>query len=203
MAKIASHILSAKPESNDEERLLYQFLEAAPTDVRSQTMDFVGLSLTDGDELPETIITKFQRLWDWYWPKLGSTDMKTRPRGGPFGSWFTCKQFPDEWCLERLEQFLEVVPMPELADRIAERLAEFADTPHLEAITRILDRMIRADDEGWRAYVWHRPAKTILQAALQGNDTTRRLATQLIEHLGRRGYVEFGELLHLGADRKQ
>ena len=180
-------------ECNDE-TLLHQFLEAAPSDVRSQTIAFVGHSLDHSEKLPEAILLRFQRLWDWYWPKFGTSDAKARPQGGLFGQWFTSKQFPDGWSLERLEQFLQVLPIPDFAEQIAERLTELAET-HIETVTRILDRMIRADEEGWRAYAWHKSAETILGLALQGNDNVRGMAVRLIDDLGRRGYVKFGNLL--------
>ena len=185
-------------ECNDE-TLLHQFLEAASGDVRSQTIAFVGHSIGHSEKLPEAILARFQRLWDWYWPKFGALDAKARPQGGLFGQWFTSKQFPDEWSLERLEQFLQVLPIPDFAEQIAERLTELAEA-HLETVTRILDRMIRADEEGWRAYAWHKSAETILGLALQGNDNVRGMAVRLIDDLGRRGYVEFGKLLGPNAD---
>ncbi len=180
-------------ECNDEP-LLHQFLEAASADVRSQTIAFVGHSLSRSEKLPKVILTRFQGLWDWYWPKFGAGDAKARPQAGLFGQWFTSKQFPDEWSLDRLEQFVQVVPIPDFAEQIAERLAEIADA-HLERVTRILDRMIRADEEGWRAYAWYESAQAILRSALQGHETTRPMAVRLIDDLGRRGYLEFGKLL--------
>jgi hypothetical protein len=66
---------------------------------------------------------------------------------------------------------------------------------HLEAATRILDKMVRADKEGDMVYIWREPAERILKSAMRGDDVMRRMASQLIDYLGRRGYVEFGELL--------
>jgi hypothetical protein len=185
-------------EFNDD-TLLHQFLEAASSDMRSQTIAFVGHILRHNEKLPEEIVARFQNLWDWYWPKFGALDAKARPQGGLFGCWFTCKEFSDRWCLERLEQFMQVSPVPEFAEQVVERLTELADA-HLEQVTRILDRMIRADEEGWRAYAWRSPAEKILKLALQGGDNVRGMAVRLIDDLGRRGYLEFGKLLGPGAD---
>ena len=181
-------------ETCNDEQLLHRFLEEAPGDVRSQTIAFVGRSLSDSDNLPEAIVIRFQSLWDWYWPMFGQLDAKARPQDGLFSWWFTSKQFPDDWSLKQLEEFLEVLPIPDFADQITERLAELADA-HIETVTRILDRMIRADNEGWSVYAWREPAKKILRSALQGGDTVRGMAVRLIDELGRRGYLEFGGLL--------
>lgn len=180
--------------ANDDEQLLFQFLRAASSDVRSQTIAFVGQSLGNDERVPDAVMERFQKLWDWYWPEWGQKDVQARPQSGLFGSWFTCKQFPVEWRLERLEAFLTSLPMPESAEQIVEHLADIADT-HVETATRILDLMVRADKEDWRAYAWHDPAKKILESALRGNEVERGMASQLIDYLGRRGYVEFGELL--------
>jgi hypothetical protein len=184
-------------EEFNDEQLLGQFLEAAPSDVRSQTIAFVGHSLSDlsdSKKSSEAIVSRFQKLWEWYWPKFGQLDAKARPEGGLFAWWFTSKQFSDDWSLKQLEEFVKVVPIPEFAERIAERLAEIPDA-HIETVTRILNRMIRADQEGWRAYAWREPAKKILKSALQGNDTLQGMAIRLIDELGRRGYIEYGDLL--------
>lgn len=183
-----------------DEALLYQFLKDAPVDVRSEVIAFVGHAVSHSETLPADVLTRFQDLWDRYWPDYGTLDARARPQSGLFGQWFTSKQFPDEWSLERLEQFLRVVAIPEFAERIAERLAELAET-HLETVMRILDRMIRADNEGWRAYAWRKPAETILGMALRGNNDVRGTAVRLIDDLGRRGYVEFGKLLSPDAGR--
>ena len=165
-------------------------------DVRSQTMAFVGQSLRDDKKVPAAVISRFQGLWDWYWPAFGRIDAEARPQCGFFAAWFASKQFPDEWCLERIEKILECVPLTYDASEILERVAELADR-HLAAAMRILDKMVRADKEGDMVYVWHEPAKQILQSAMQGNEVVRGMAVRLIDDLGRRGYVEFGELLHV------
>jgi hypothetical protein len=181
--------------ANGDEQLLFRFLQAAPGDVRSQTISFVGHSLGGDEKVPDPVVERFQKLWDWYWPEWGQRDAQERPQSGLFGSWFTCNQFPVEWCLDRLDRLLASLPIPEYAEQIVEHLAEIADT-HIEVAARILDRMIRADKEGWRAYEWREPARKILESALRGDQPIRTMATQLIDYLGRRGYVEFGELLH-------
>jgi hypothetical protein len=89
---------------------------------------------------------------------------------------------------------LTSLPIPAFADRIVDRLAEVSDG-YIAVAMRILDRMIRADTEGWRAHAWREPATRILEQALRGDELVRRTASQLIDYLGRRGYVEYGELL--------
>ena len=186
-----------KTSSSDDEKLLFDFLQAADSDVRSQTIAFVGSTLGHSKAVPEAIVGRFQKLWDWYWPEFGEKDVVARPASGLFGSWFKCEQFPIAWRLQRLEAVVALPQIPDLADQVVERLAKIAEAhaEHVGAATRILDRMIRADKEGWRAYAWREPARKILASALRDDQAVRRTAGQLIDYLGRRGYVEFGELL--------
>ncbi len=76
---------------------------------------------------------------------------------------------------------------------IAKKLAEIAGVNISKAI-RILDRMVRGDREG-RILGWLDSAKTILAKAMSKDVDARRCAEALIDYLGRRGYVEFGQLL--------
>jgi hypothetical protein len=192
-----------KTRTLDDEKLLFDFLRAADSGVRSQTIAFVGSALAQSKAVPEAVVDRFQKLWDWYWPEFGEKDVVARPASGSFGSWFRCEQFPITWRLERLEAVVTLPKIPDLAEQVVERLAisAEADAEHIGAATRILDRMIRADKEGWRAYAWREPAGKILGLAMRGDDTARDVALCLIDHLGRRGHEEFRNLLrHGGAD---
>jgi hypothetical protein len=179
---------------NDDEKLLYRFLQAVSSEVRSQTIAFVGHSLGNDRKVSGAIVERFMRLWEWYWPEWGQKDAQARPQSGLFGSWFTCNQFPVGWRLECLETLLTPLPIPELAEQIIDELADISDT-HIETTMRILDRMVRADKEGWHVGVWHEPTQKILKSAMSGGEIVRGMASQLVDYLGRRGYVEFGELL--------
>ena len=51
--------------SSDGEKLLFDFLQAASSDVRSQTIAFVGHSLNNDKMVSNVIVERFQKLWDW------------------------------------------------------------------------------------------------------------------------------------------
>ncbi len=191
-----------KANSSNDEPLLFDFLRVADKNVRSQTIAFVGCTLGRSEALPEAIVVRFEKLWDWYWSEFGEKDVAARPVSGLFGSWFTCEQFPVAWRLERLETVVASPQIPDLAQQVVEHLAEIAKAhvEHVGTATRILDRMIRADKEGWRAYAWRDSAIKILGLAMRGDDATKERALKLIDHLGRRGYQKFGELLQHGGD---
>jgi hypothetical protein len=59
----------------------------------------------------------------------------------------------------------------------------------------ILDRMINGDRDGWRIQGWQESLKNILAKAVSPGSAAREEANDVIEHLGRLGYTDFGELL--------
>jgi hypothetical protein len=184
-----------------DEKLIFDFLQKAPHNVKSKTMAYIGDSLDDKETVSEEIIKRLMELWDFYWPKLGEEDAKANPRSGLFRKWLTCKKFPDKWCLDQLEDYLKFAPTPDFSEPIVKRLVDLADK-NIEQVTRILDIMARGDKEGWRVYSWHKEAKKILKLAMQSGGNARLLAEKLIDYLGRhRGYIEFGELLNIHSDK--
>jgi len=178
----------------DDEQLLRRFLSTAIPEIRRHAVGFVGRTLEGDKEIPDKVVQRFMELWDWYWPTCGRDDANEKPDDLLFGSWFACGKFPAQWSLDRLEQFVEVVPVPEPDHAIAEQLASIAQTDIMKTV-RILDRMIRGDQSGWRIHGWLDPAKKILGLALSTGGSVREKADLLIDYLGRRGYTDFGKLL--------
>jgi hypothetical protein len=179
---------------DDDEQLLRRFLTTAAPDIRSHAMTFVGRSLEVDVNAPEEVICRYADLWDWYWPEIGHQNAPTGRTHELFGNWFVCERFPDKWSLERLRDFVEVVPSPEPDDRIIARLERIASVDIGCSVT-ILDRMVRGDTEGWHVHAWHSHAEAILALALRAEPLIREQAIRLIDYLGRRGYTDFGALL--------
>lgn len=175
--------------------LIRRFIENASPDLRRHTMSFVGQSLDENEAIPSEVIERFMSLWEEYWAGPGKKDAEERPDAWLFGWWFSCGKFPDQWALDQLEQFVNVAPTPEPDHKIGERLAEIAHVDIRKSVL-ILDRMIRGDREGWRLQTWRDQAKEILRQAMKVHGEARDRAIALIDHIGRRGYTEFGELLH-------
>ncbi len=179
---------------DDDGRLLRRFLESAIPDIRRQVIGFVGKSLQGDEKVPVEVTERFMALWDLYWADHGKKDAKEKPDAWLFGTWFSCGQFPDQWALDRLEEFVEVVPTPESNLDIAEKLAEITHVNPAKSV-QILERMVRGDKEGWRIHGWIDSAEKILEQALKTSGEAREQAENLIDHLGRRGYTDFGKLL--------
>jgi len=179
---------------HDDEGLLKRFLMNSNPDVRRHAIDFVGETLKGDEELPGKVVERLMTLWDLYWSGPGPRDAKEEPNAFLFGLWFWCGRFPEQWSLDRLERFVEVVPTPEPDQAVAEKLAEIAHVDIVKSV-RILDRMVRGDREGWRVDGWLDPAKKILGQAMKELGEARERSLALIDYLGRRGYTDFGQLL--------
>ncbi|MDI6448673.1 hypothetical protein [Anaerobaca lacustris] len=180
---------------DDDGGLIRRFIENASPNLRRHTISFVGQSLDESEKVPSEVIQRFMVLWEEYWAGLGKRDAEEKPDAWLFGWWFSCGKFPDQWALDQLEQFVNVTPTPEPDHSIVERLAKIAHVDIRKSV-RILDRMIRGDQEGWRIHSCLDQAKAILRQAMKTQGEAQERAVALIDYIGRRGYTEFGQLLH-------
>ena len=176
-----------------DDRIIRGLLTKASPPVRTHAIQFVGQTLNDDEPLPANVRERFMALWDWYWAEIGRYDAAADPTSAAFGWWFACGKFDNEWSLERLEQFVQVVPKPEPDFHIVERLAQVCHVDPFRA-TRILKHMIEGDDENWRVHGWIDEARRILAEALKEGGEAKNLAMEAINQLGRRGFFEFREL---------
>ena len=180
---------------DDDEGLLRSFLVNSNSDIRRYAIRFVGQSLEGNEKVPGEVVNRFQTLWDTYWHKVGKKDAEETSDADLFGTWFSSGKFPKEWALKRLEEYIEIIPLPESSSSILEQLAKVTHY-NIERAICILDQIVRADHEGWRIRGWQEPIMQILKIGVRNKDeTSHAIATDLINYLGRRGYTDFGTQL--------
>jgi hypothetical protein len=186
---------------DDDGGVLRQFLSTAKPEIRRHAITFVGRSLNQDEKVPSVIIERFQKLWDVYWSEKGLGDMSEEGIADEevFGSWFACGQFPEQWSLDQLEQFIKHCPKPEPDNEIIEQLAKITSEDTVVKIVRILETMIKGDREGWRISMWRDTVKSILEKAMQAGGEARNTAERIINYLGRRGYTDLGYLLKIAS----
>ncbi len=198
--RLAEHVIvlygHGQLSLDNDGRIVQRLLTKAAPAIRTHAIQFVGESLwrEDTESLPEGVKKRFTTLWDWYWDAVGEADAKHDPQSGAFSHWFVCGVFDAPWSIERLEQFVRVVPRPSADSGILKKLAEIAEADILRSV-RIVGYLVDGDDENWRIYGWRDHAKKILAAGLAQGSDSRLLAEDIIDRLGRRGFVDFGELL--------
>jgi hypothetical protein len=178
----------------DSEGILAKFLSDAVGQIRRHAIAFVGSSLRRTESPPTSIVERFRTLWDHYWAVSGRKDAAEAPDAWLFGTWVECDQFEAGWVFAQLEQLVEVAPVPQPDHDVAEWLARNASLQPLSA-ARILDRMVRGDREGWHIHSWIESAQSILRTAIEASGDAERVARDLVNFLGRRGFHEFGNLL--------
>lgn len=179
---------------DQDDGLLKRFLAESNADIRRHAIGSVGTSLAVDDVIPKEITERFQALWEMYWAGPGRKDSKDKPNAWLFGTWFSSGQFPEQWALEQLENFVSVTATPEPDHAVVEQLARIAQTDIARAV-RILGQIVRGDREGWRVHGWLDSAREVLEAAMKAGGDARVQAEQVIDYLGRRGHTSFGELL--------
>lgn len=178
----------------DGEGVVLRFvLESSPV-YRRHAMEFVGRVLVTEKDLGREFVDRYRVLWERYWTAVGKRDALEDPDALAFGYWITSGRFPRGWALDHLKEFVEVVPIPEPDRQVAEYLAEASRTEPIAAL-EILDRMVRADREGWRVQAWIDPVRTVLTEGLARGGDARTSSEALIDYLGRKGFTSLGELV--------
>ncbi len=189
--------LGSEPEAGmkADNAILMRLISQTPVSIRSHAVKFIGKSLSgQKEELPKEVIDRFVNLWDVYWREIGHEDAKANHQSAVFGYWFSSGAFDPQWSIVRLDEFVSAAPQAEPDHLIVEHLATICTHDPLRSV-RILQMLIKGDMEGWRIPSWKEEAKEILQVAMSANEDARSLAERVIDSLGRRGYLEFGEIL--------
>jgi len=181
-----------------DDPLLTTFWEQAPEALRGHVLEFVGRALkqTEG-QIPEEILERLKHLWE---SRLEQARTSSSPsifveEMAAFGWWFVSAKFDTDWSLDQLIASLQIASQTDPAHMVLERLAETAQTHPLESV-KCLKMIVEADTEGWELYAGQDHIREILQWALGAPDA-RQEAERVINHLGSRGFLNYGDLLKI------
>jgi len=183
--------------SLETESLLFKYLSAASDKMRASVIEHVGRSLSNTKgEVPKKYLERMKTLWDWL-ATTGPLAAQLGPEtAAAFGWWFSSEKLPVDWTLPRLVTAVELGKDVEPSqDHVAEQLTKLAASHPLEPV-QIYDVLARNDKEGWNVSHWEKDVRGALERALQSDNVrAKKIATDLIDFLGKRGYLRFGELL--------
>lgn len=121
---------------------------------------------------------------------------KRNPENRLFAFWFSSGAFDSKWSLVQLESFVTVAPKAGAQHGVIEQLADICGSDPLRS-ARIVGALVDGDDEGWRIAASQDKAQEVLRIALEAGGEAKDEAEQVIDRLGRRGFVEFGGLLEI------
>jgi hypothetical protein len=192
--RLAHHLVvlfgRGRPQS---EHLLSEFLNRAPQWLRSDAIGYVGWSLGKGGEIPESVISRFQKLWEGRRELAERNPKEFVKELSSFGSWASVDRFPTPWILGELARVLPLVDELDRDHSVMERLAREAASYPVE-VTRIAKLMVQRD-VGWGITGWETELETILKAAKASTlGDARNQAQELIDLLGRMGHLSFRSL---------
>ena len=153
-----------------DDSLFALFWEKAPDAVKAHAIEFVGQVKED---ISAEVLDRLKRLWE---RRLAVAKQAQSPSDfeeeiAAFGWWFVSGKFDTEWVIAQLVEALQIVGKAEPDHMVVEKLAEIA------------------------AQASRKVTRNILDVALQ-DVTVKQEAEGLIHDLGRRGYLEFRDLLH-------
>lgn len=181
-----------------EDDILRSFYVAAPASVRAHAIHFVGWSLgREEKKIPEDVVERFRRLWDWRAREvLASPDHQSRKAElMAFGLWYASGKFPSSWALSYLKDILKNCRAVEGDHFVFEQLAaDVHDHPGL--VLQCVELLIEGDSEGWTISGAQDNLKALFTAALRSGD--QQIVTKaraLVNRLGARGFMQFGDLL--------
>ena len=179
-----------------ENSILSVLLKSVDISIRSHAISFVGRTLEEShnrnEEVPDEVIERFKSLWHWYWYNIGSKD--DIPDSTLFSYWYTCKLFDAEWAINNLYEYSRNVNEIDYNYKIPNQLSiDSKDYPKM--CIDIMEKLIHTDREGWNLSSWRGSIYVILSNAIVNSDSTKQKAEALIDVLGRKGFLEYGELL--------
>jgi len=196
--QLAQHLMAfywwGKIELDDP--LLAGFWGQAPSSLRKDALGFIGRSLrgTKGKISPE-ILGRLKHLWEERLDLAKQSPEYHKSELSAFGWWFISRKFEDEWAISQLLDVLSTAGKVERDHSVIEQLVALVDRMPLQCIL-CLRAIAEGDRERWRIYMAREHVRTILSAALHSSDNEAvKEARKLINYLGSRGYLEFGDLL--------
>jgi hypothetical protein len=178
--------------------LFDKFWEKADGLARGQAIEFIGNSLWRTKiNIPQNVLELLRKLWE---QRMTVAERASNPKDyewemSAFGWWFSSGKFDDDWGLVQLAKAVEIAGKFEGEQQVADRLVVLVSSLPMKVV-KCFEQMVRHDREGWHVHYWKEQLRSALATACRDKDpAVVSAAKELIETLGKRGYLEFGELL--------
>ncbi|MFH0984317.1 MAG: hypothetical protein V1882_02150 [Candidatus Omnitrophota bacterium] len=176
-----------------------EFWGKAPPKLRSKALSYIGRSFeTTKEPVPPDISQRIIKLWE---ERLRTA--QEAPNKEPylkelasFAWWFICEKFEIQWAFDQLLSVLRITPHIDVAHQVVKEMIPLTEKWPLDCL-RVLSFLATDEQDPWAIQMWKEEAKEVLRIALRLQKTeVTALAKNVIDELGRRGNLDFGELLN-------
>jgi hypothetical protein len=186
-------------EPNDPDKLMLNAFDKLPANERAQISWMIFRSWTDASQAPsEATVRRLIEFWRWRLETLETLPDSEATREDFTGlTWLICTpHLPDAEVLRLAVRTIRGSNGRAAArGAIWERLDSLVEVD-IDSVFDVAERLVRAALQKPFPYITVKQTRRVLEAAIaRGNPDTSDRAKRLINTLGDRGMVEFGELL--------
>jgi hypothetical protein len=175
---------------NEHEVFRNAFASASP-ELRAHAIWFANNVMnTEPAWASGPVIARFQSLWDVHMANATGEDARSI-------GWFSLSAaIPSEWFLERLIEVLRRVKAISGDHWVMIRLAAVAEE-HPRLAIEALSLLLEASTDGVGVHGWREEMTIVIErAAKSPEETTRRIASEVVNKLGRMGFKEYRAALN-------
>ena len=196
---LISFYIRGKLPLDGQDSTLWHFFGRAPATPRADVIGTIGHDLRSASaQFDADTISRLRALWE---SRLNAASaahdaVALEEELAQFGSWFASGLFDAEWSLQAFERTLDLASGRVIYWKgVCQRLDPLA-SGYPRTVVACLTRMADRDSEGWQVDGHAEEIRTVLRAVLSSNDgEARKMARDLINSLGARGFHHFQDLL--------
>jgi len=197
--RLADHLMLLYAQGGielNEDGLIANFFARATGSLRAHAIWSIGSGLSQTkDEILGDVLERIKALWTWRLEKAKSNIEPNRSEVQQFGWIYVSRKLGDEWCLAALRDTLRISNGINPDSQVVETLSEVASV-NLTYAVECLRLIIDSTTEDWKISYWDGRIRSILSAALQGDDLAlSESAEELVNRLAARGNTQFGNML--------
>ncbi|GAA3537135.1 hypothetical protein [Kribbella ginsengisoli] len=184
-------VLLGERDLTDE--LVSQYLLSVQAEVRGAVLSDIGRRLAQDDRVPEDVLARARSLWDAR-AEVAKQDSTSMVELKDFYTWVHSGKFAVDWWLPRLREVALSTDLEGLT-YLGEHLVEAAQHDPATAV-EVLSTVVRRVTVSWARYdlIEHAP-QVIAHALASTDEATAEAARDLIDYLGREGYLNMSDLV--------
>lgn len=188
--KLGEHLIAFAWRGKDDTGLAELYFDRATDGLSGSVTSFIGRTLSNTQELPDTIGARIQAHWEHRIGIIRANPEDHQAELRAFSTWFTSNKLDPQWSLQNFEEAVRLAGAPRHAKSALERLSQ-DDIDPVVAV-RLLGMIVERATDPWEYVIWREPAKAILAHA-SGLHGTRDATRAVIDYFVRTGDQSFRE----------